>query len=145
MTINKNAGTSNLLNLVSFGGFKDGSTVTVHTSTILNDPLGEMVLQRDPDRLDTLGTILALQKESLQGFSGQKLISAQKVFINNSAAAQFIEVDSSDPTNITYSAQTTIVQASSIAFVNLFTSRLPQPAAQTEQIYSSMLKSFQFK
>jgi hypothetical protein len=94
---------------------------------------------------DTLGTILALQKESLQGFSGQKLISAQKVFINNSAAAQFIEVDSSDPTNITYSAQTIIVQASSIAFVNLFTSRLQQPAAQSEQIYSSMLTSFQFK
>jgi hypothetical protein len=142
---NKGIATSILFNLISFGGFKDGSTVTVHTSTISTDPLGELILQRDPHRRDTLGTILKLQKEALQGLAKQKLISVQKVLIDKSVAAEVIEVDSSDPTDITYSAQTTFVQTDSLAFVDLFTKRSPQPTPQTEQIYNAMLESFQFK
>ncbi|MFI5012348.1 MAG: hypothetical protein ACHQAY_08375 [Hyphomicrobiales bacterium] len=142
---NKNVGTSAWLNLISFGGFADGSTVTVHTSNILEDPLGVLVLQRDPHRLEILSTVLELQKQALQGLSKQKLVAIRKLIINDSIAAEIIEVDSSVPADITYSAQTTFIKADSIAFVNLFTSRSPQPTAQTEQIYDAMLGSFQFK
>ena len=136
----KNAG-----NLIAFEGFEDGSTLTIHTSNISNDPLGEMILQRDPKRVEVLETILALQKEALQGFSNQNLITARKVIINNSAAAQFIEVDFSNPSDITFSAQTTFVRADTIASVGLFTSHSPKPTAVTEQIYNAMLETFRVK
>src|SRR6516164_8120591 len=82
----KNAGS-----LVSFEGFEDGSTLTVYTNNISNDPLGEMVLRRDPDRLDILSNILELQKEALRSLSNQKLISAQKITINDAPAVKLIE------------------------------------------------------
>ena len=136
----KNAG-----NLIIFEGFEDGSTLTVHTSNISNDPLGEMILQRDPRRIEVLGTILQLQKEALQGISNQNLIAARKVKINNSLAAEFIEVDASNPSDVTFSAQTTFVHADTIASVELFTSHLPKPHAGTEQIHNAMLKTFRVK
>ena len=135
----KNAG-----NLIVFEGFKDGSALTVHTSNISNDPLGEMILQRDPYRTEVLGTILQLQKEALQGLSNQNLIAARKVEINNSFAVEFIEVDASNPSDITFSAQTTFVHADTIASVQLFTSHSPKPHG-TEQIYNAMLKTFRVK
>jgi hypothetical protein len=136
----KNAG-----NLVVFEGFKDGSALTVHTSNISNDPLGEMILQRDPYRIDVLGTLLQLQKEALRGLSNQNLIAARKVEINNLFAAEFIEVDASNPSNITVSAQTTFVHADTIASVELFTSHSLKPHAGTEQIYNAMLRTFWVK
>ena len=136
----KNAG-----NLIVFEGFKDGSALTVHTSNISNDPLGEMILQRDPYRIEVLGTILQLQKEALQGLSNQNLIAARKVKINNSFAAEFIDVDASNPSDITFSAQTTFVHADTIASLELFTSHSPKPDAGTEQIYNAMLKTFRVK
>jgi hypothetical protein len=132
-------------NLVAFEGFQDASTLTIHTSNISDDPLGEMILQRDPHRVEVLGTILQLQKEALQGFSNQNLITARKVVINNSDAAEFIEVDASNPSDITFSAQTTFVHADTIASLELFTSHSPKPDAGTEQIYNAMLKTFRVK
>ena len=106
----KNAGS-----LVSFEGFEDGSTLTIYTNKISNDPLGEMVLQTDPNRLDILSAILELQKETLQSFPDQKLISAQKTTINNIAAVELIEVDLTNKDNVTYSNQTTVVEDDLIA------------------------------
>jgi hypothetical protein len=136
---------NNADNLIIFEGFEDGSTLTVHASNLSNDPLGEMILQRDPHRVEVLGTILQLQKEALQGFSNQNLIAARKVKINNSLAAEFIEVDATNPNDVTFSAQTTFVHADTIASVELFTSHLPKPHAGTEQIHNAMLKTFRVK
>jgi hypothetical protein len=135
----KNAGS-----LVSFEGFEDGSTLTVYTNNISNDPLGEMVLQKDPNRLDILSAILELQKEVLRGFSDQKLISAQKITINNVSAVKLIEVDSTNKDDITYSDQTTVVEDDLIAFVTLFTSHSSDPSSRTKQVHNAMLQSFRF-